>query len=132
MSIGVSGSEAEIFCAKPREIGHFFVTHVMLNTFGGPIEEHGTDLTSFARNLPSNGTRGHIVSFFIELDGMATAFFEVAACLVEVANDDVYSVTESQHDEVAASGAAIRSSFIGMVIVDMDSHESPHCLAGTL
>ena len=132
MSICVSGAEAEIFCAKPQEIGHLFDTHAMLNTFGGPIEENGTDFTSFASNLPSNGTNGHIVSFFIELDGIETAFFEVAASLVEVAGDDIDSVAESQHDEVAASGAAIRSSFIGMVIVDMDSHDSPLFLASTL
>ena len=62
---------------------------------------------------------------------MVTTFLEVVAGLVPVAGHNIDSVPESQRDEVAASVAAVLSSLIGMVVVNMDTHGTPHFLAAT-
>ena len=131
MSIGIGASEAEIFDAKFCESGHFFDSHVMINASDWPIEKDATDLTDCARNKPSNSATFHAVSFLIGPDCVVTAFFEVIAGLVPVAGHNIDLVSKSQRDEVRASVAAILSSVIGMIVVNMDTHGAPLLLAAT-
>ena len=56
---------------------------------------------------------------------MVTAFLEVVAGLVPVAGHNIDLVSKPQRDEVNTSVAAILSSLIGMIIVNMDTHDAP-------
>ena len=90
-----------------------------------PVEENYTDCTSCARNHPGNSPMGHVVSGLIGPDCMIATFLKVIAGLIPVAGHNIDLVSESQRDEVATSVAAILSSLIGMIVVNMDTHDAP-------
>ena len=125
MSIGVGAPEAEIFDAKFCESGHFFDSHAMINASDWPIEKDATDLTDGARNEPGDSAWFHAVSLLIVPDCVVTTFFEVIAGLVPVAGHNIDLISKSQRDEVRTSVAAILSSLIGMIVVNMDTHDAP-------
>ena len=64
-------------------------------------------------------------------DCMVTTLFETIARLIPVACHDVNSISKSQREEVSAGVAAVTSSLVGMVIVNMDAHAAPVFLATT-
>ena len=131
MSIGIGAPEAKVFNAKICEHGHFFDSHVMINASDWPIEKDATDLTDGARNEPCNSAGFHVVSALMVPDCMVTALFEIIARLIPVACHDINLISKSQRDEVSAGVAAVASSLVGMIVVNMDAHDAPVFLAAT-
>ena len=58
-------------------------------------------------------------------DCAVTTFFEVIAGLVPVAGHNIDLISKSQRDEVRTSVAAILSSLIGMIVVNMNTNGAP-------
>ena len=103
----------------------------MGNATDWPVEEYATDLTDGARNEPCNSAGFHVVSALMVPDCMVTALFEIIAGLIPVACHNIDLISKSQRDEVSAGVAAVASSLVGMIIVNMDAHDAPVFLATT-